>query len=244
MPSYMVQVMKAKESGISFKKMNPEEIKLSSYSLIIKMNIITGWNILDKNLLEIFAEQFSLKLQESYSFLNQNEIEYAFRNFSQVDWGKNFNLNALDEVLRHYLTLRRELHQFEKEPLISLPMASQEISEKEMMQEVLEYLNRKELDLNFLPGYLYEYAEKLGLVKYSKEEKLSILEEAKNQRRNLLANYAKTNKIDDIIAFNQFCNMVKVDELDETEKLRVKELAKKIAFKKYYDKNKYNAKSN
>lgn len=244
MPSYMVQVMKAKESGISFQKMNTEEIKLSSYSLIIKMNIITGWNILDKNLLEIFAEQFSLKLQESYSFLNQNEIEYAFRNFSQVDWGKNFNLNALDEVLRPYLTLRRELHQFEKEPLISLPMASQEISEKEMMQEVLEYLNRKELDLNFLPGYLYEYAEKLGLVKYSKEEKLSILEEAKNQRRNLLANYAKTNKIDDIIAFNQFCNMVKVDELDETEKLRVKELAKKIAFKKYYDKNKYNAKSN
>lgn len=237
MPNYMVQIVKAKESGIPFKKMNSEEIKLSSYSLIIKMNIITGWNILDKNLLEIFAEQLSLKLFESYSFLNQNEIEYAFRNFSEADWGKNFNLNALDSVLKPYLSLRKELVQFEKEPVKTLPNASQEISEKEMIKEVEEYLNRDELNLNFLPGYLYEYCEKLGLVHYNKEEKLSILEEAKNQRRNILANYAKTNKIDDIIAFNQFCNMVKVDELDETEKLRVKELAKKIAFKKYYEKN-------
>jgi hypothetical protein len=237
MPSYMAPILKAKESGISFRKMSNDELLLSAYSLIVKMNVITGWAILDKKLLDVFAEQLSLKLSETYSFLNQNEIEYAFRNYSVNDWGKNFNLNALDEVLKPYLTLRRELHINELKAEILLPIASKEISQKEMMQEVEEYLNREKLDLNFLPGYLYEYAEKLGLVKYSKKEKLSILEEAKNQRRNLLANYAKTNKIDDIIAFNQFCNMVKVDELDETEKLRVKELAKKIAFKKYYEKN-------
>ena len=94
------------------------------------MNVITGWNILDKNLLDIFAEQLSLKLQESYSFLNQNEIEYSFRNFSVTDWGKNFNLTALDEVLKPYLTLRRELHTNESKAEILLPIASKEISQK------------------------------------------------------------------------------------------------------------------
>jgi hypothetical protein len=240
----MAPIMKAKESGIPFKKMNPEELKLSSYSLIIKMNVITGWNILDKNLLDIFAEQLSLKLQESYSFLNTNEIEYAFRNFTINDWGKNFNLTALDDVLKPYLTLRRELHTNETKAQISLPMASNEISQKEMIQDVEEYLSKNTLEINLIPIFIYEYAEKLGYINLSRDEKIYIYEEAKTYRQRELSNSAKSNRIDDIMANNMFFEMVKKNEITDEEKFRLQNLSKKIAFKKYYDKNKSNAKSN
>ena len=238
MPSYMAAVMKAKDSGIPFAKMNPEELKLSAYSLIIKMNVITGWNILDKNLLDIFAEQLSLKLQESYSFLNQNEIEYAFRNFTINDWGKNFNLTALDEVLRPYLTLRRELHTKETKAEIPLLNASNEISQKEMIQDVEEYLAKDSLEINLIPIYIYEYAEKLGYINLSREERFKIYDEAKSFRQRELSNSAKSNRIDDIMANNMFFEMVKKNEITDEEKFRLQNLSKKIAFKKFYESKK------
>jgi len=238
MPSYMAPIMKAKESGIPFKQMTPEELKLSAYSLIIKMNVITGWNILDKNLLDIFAEQLSLKLQESYSFLNTNEIEYAFRNFTINDWGKNFNLTALDDVLKPYLTLRRELHTNETKAKISLPMASNEISQKEMIQDVEEYLAKNTLEINLIPIFIYEYAEKLGYINLSKEEKLKIYDEAKSYRQRELSSNAKSNRIDDIMANNMFFEMVKKNEITDEEKFRLQNLSKKIAFKKFYESKK------
>jgi hypothetical protein len=238
MPSYMAPILKAKESGIPFRKMSNDELLLSAYSLIVKMNVITGWAILDKKLLDIFAEQLSFKLCETYAFLNQNEIEYAFRTYSVNDWGKNFNLNALDEVLRPYLTLRRELHINETKSQISLPMASQEISQKEMIQDVEEYLAKDGLEINLIPIFIYEYAEKLGYINLSRDEKISIYEEAKTYRQRELSSNAKSNRIDDIMANNMFFEMVKKNEITDEEKFRLQNLSKKIAFKKFYESKK------
>lgn len=238
MPSYMAPILKAKESGIPFRKMSNDELLLSAYSLIVKMNVITGWAILDKKLLDIFAEQLSLKLSETYSFLNQNEIEYAFRTYSVNDWGKNFNLNALDEVLKPYLTLRRELHVNESKAEILLPMASKEISQKEMIQDVEEYLAKDTLEVNLIPIYIYEYSEKLGLINLNRDEKISIYEEAKSFRQRELCNSAKSNRIDDIMANNMFFEMVKKNEITDEEKFRLQNLSKKLAFKKYYESKK------
>jgi hypothetical protein len=234
----MAPILKAKDSGIPFKKMSNDELLLSAYSLIVKMNVITGWAILDKKLLDIFAEQLYLKLSESYSFLNQNEIEYAFRTYSINDWGKNFNLNALDEVLRPYLTLRRELHINETKSQISLPIASQEISQKEMIQDVEEYLTKDSLEINLIPIFIYEYAEKLGYINLNKEEKLKIYDEAKTYRQRELSLNAKSNRIDDIMANNMFFEMVKKNEITDEEKFRLQNLSKKIAFKKFYESKK------
>lgn len=238
MPSYMAPILKAKESGIPFRKMSNEELLLSAYSLIVKMNVITGWAILDKKLLDVFAEQLSLKLSETYSFLNQNEIEFAFRTYSVNDWGKNFNLNALDDVLRPYLTLRRELHINETKPKILPVNEFKEISQKEMIQDIEDYLAKDTLEVNLIPIYIYEYAEKLGLINLSRDEKLAIFEEAKSFRQRELSNSAKSNRIDDIMANNIFFEMVKKNEITDEEKFRLQNLSKKLAFKKYYESKK------
>lgn len=240
MPSYIQPILKAKEAGIPYRKMSQDEVLLSAYALIVKMNVITGWSVPDKKVLDIFAEQLSLKLLETYSYLNQYEIEYAFRTYSVNDWGKNFNLNALDEVLKPYLVLRRELHTNEEKAKISLPIASAEISQKEMIQDVEEYLNRDSLEINLIPLYIYEYCEKLGYINLSREEKIKIFEEAKQFRQKELSVVAKSNRIDDIIANNQFFEMVKKNSITDEEKFRLQNLSKKIAFKKYYESKKNN----
>jgi len=79
-------------------------------ALMIKIHIITGWVLPEKELLPIFIDQFTKKLIEEYSNLNVDEIEYAFRSTGTMvkDWGKSMNLALIDEVLRPYLAQRFE----------------------------------------------------------------------------------------------------------------------------------------
>jgi hypothetical protein len=108
--------MEVKYSSKQIKQMNETELQLSAGYLLIKINIITGWNfpteIEHQNILE---DQFRKKLIESYPNVNLDEIEYAFRNNTSVkDWGKNINLGLVDEVMIPYLNQRRQLSDLEE----------------------------------------------------------------------------------------------------------------------------------
>src|SRR6185312_3967709 len=92
-------------------KMNDLELRLKTNELLIKINVITGWSFpLDSETQRILKDQFFKKLRESYSDVNVEEIEYAFRNNTEVkDWGKNINLFLIDEVMAPYLENRYDL---------------------------------------------------------------------------------------------------------------------------------------
>lgn len=77
-------------------------------ALILKIHVITGWVIPEKDLMNVLTDQFQKKLIEDYSHLNVDEIEYAFRKSGTTikDWGKAMNLALIDEVLIPYTNQR------------------------------------------------------------------------------------------------------------------------------------------
>lgn len=84
------------------------EIKKWAIALILKINVITGWIIPDEEIMNILVDQFEKKLIEDYDMLNTEEIEFAFRKSGTTakDWGKEMNLNLIDQVLGPYLDSR------------------------------------------------------------------------------------------------------------------------------------------
>lgn len=96
--------------------MNDHELSLWPDALILKVHIITGWMIPTGEKLNILTDQFQKKLIEDYGNLNTEEIEYAFRKSGTTikDWGKEMNLNLLDQVLIPYLEKRIEASENEE----------------------------------------------------------------------------------------------------------------------------------
>ncbi|MEP7111364.1 MAG: hypothetical protein ABI760_25435 [Ferruginibacter sp.] len=77
-------------------------------ALLLKIHVITGWVIPASKLINILVDQFEKKLVEDYGMLNTEEIEYAFRKGGTMikDWGKEMNLNLIDQVLSPYVDNR------------------------------------------------------------------------------------------------------------------------------------------
>lgn len=93
-------------------KLSSETLTLHTQALLLKIHVISGWNIPDNDdLLTILQDQFYHKLIEDYSHVNINEIEFAFRKYGTQlkDWGKKVNLNLIDTVMNDYLKARKEL---------------------------------------------------------------------------------------------------------------------------------------
>ena len=102
----------AKQIGL----MDEKEMSLWPKALLLKIHVITGWVIPATELLNILVDQFQKKLLEDYWNLNTEEIEYAFRRSGTTikDWGKEMNLNLIDQVLIPYLQERIEASQNEE----------------------------------------------------------------------------------------------------------------------------------
>lgn len=89
--------------------MTEKERRLAGFSLLAKINVITGWSFpVEDTLQDVLHKQFVKVLEEKYSNCNEDEVDYAFRNYPVKDWGKNINLNLIDEVMTPYLDKRYE----------------------------------------------------------------------------------------------------------------------------------------
>jgi hypothetical protein len=113
----------------------------------------------------------------------------------------------------------------------SLPMA--ETSEQEMREDINDYLQR-DLNINFIPPYLYDYLERLNIHKLSKDEKIAVFDKAKEYRKNQLKEDAGSYHKEDIANYNYFCHKLENGfEKDSQELFNLKNLAKKMAFIDY-----------
>lgn len=101
--------------------MSQAETLVWGKALLLKIHVITGWTIPEKELLTILIDQFQKKLIESYPDMNVEEIEFAFRQSGTTvkDWGKAMNLSLIDEVLIPYLDERKRLsHELEERKIV------------------------------------------------------------------------------------------------------------------------------
>lgn len=86
--------------------------------------------------MNILVDQFEKKLIEDYNMLNTEEIEYAFRKGGTMikDWGKEMNLNLIDQVLSPYVDNRLQASANE-EKRKSKPPAQKIYSDAEILNQ-------------------------------------------------------------------------------------------------------------
>lgn len=109
------RILALKYASKHFASLSETEIRLYATKLLITISLITGWSLPEEDThLQILIDQLSLKLKEGYSNLNVDEIEYSFRNYPVKDWGKNLNLNLIDEVMEGYREKRSEVSRMEE----------------------------------------------------------------------------------------------------------------------------------
>lgn len=162
-----------------FGDMDQEEIDLWADALLLKMHAITGWNIPEKTILFVFTDQFKKKIYESYSRVNADEFEFAFRNYGTEikDWGKQMNLALIDEVMIPYLKKRFELSKIEEQAKVKqLPNKP----ESEMtMEELFETVRKNNPSIDFIPAILYDWLERTGKLKLTSKEKNECIQRAR-----------------------------------------------------------------
>lgn len=102
-----------------FKDMNSATRLREGQILLVKIHVITGWEIPKDELLGILVDQFLKKIEESYLMINVEEVEYAFRNkpLEVKEWGKAMNISLIDEVLIPYLNKRSVVSRLEEAAL-------------------------------------------------------------------------------------------------------------------------------
>lgn len=101
-------IIQKKYASKKFKFLNATDLIYTIQNLILKIHVITGWVLPADEIMNILIDQFLKKITEEYLELNPEEVEFAFRNkgTSLKDWGKEINLNLIDEILRDYLEER------------------------------------------------------------------------------------------------------------------------------------------
>lgn len=213
-------------------------------ALLIKISVITGWVLPTEEMLTTLVDQFRKKLAETYSNCNSEEIEYAFRNFSYhvKDWGKQVNLNMIDEVVQPYLLRRREQSVVEEQaaPPLLLSSKKENLSNFGMLrwlaQEIRFIKTGKPFEL--IPMELYEYLDKRGLITASKEEKFEYLRKAATWRVGYLQKEVEgKSSLDNLRTLERFRDMREKDNFTKEEYERLKAIAKKLLFFDLVQKN-------
>lgn len=202
------KILELKYSISPIKLMRDDELQLHTQALLLKIHVITGWKLSDSDVKQTILEnQFIQKLREDYENVNVNEIEFAFRKYGKLvkEWGKELNINLIDEVMDEYLKRRSDVSDLE-ERLLAPPEAEKPTGEQiesanraSIEGYYQDYLNDKQQSFKLLPHYaiaqlaldelcsfnLYEM-----FVEKAKEligkEILNEIEDLKLRRKNLL----------------------------------------------------------
>jgi uncharacterized protein YdiU (UPF0061 family) len=164
------KILSLKYSGKQFGQMQPAEVLMNGKALLLKIHVITGWTIPEKELLNILVDQFTKILCEKYDNLNVGEIEFAFRSKGTgiEDWGKAMNLNLLDKVLTPYLNDRYKISETERQiaykksnPHFSLD----NLNHRAMIEEDYQFFLSGKTLLTF-PVHYYKILEEDGFIKH------------------------------------------------------------------------------
>lgn len=237
----MVTISKIKQISTPFFKIDEDIKKLHIYKLLIKISVITGWNIPDAEIFDIFIEQFKMKMDESYRFLNMDEIEYAFRTYKVEDYGKNFNLHIFIEVLTRYLADRKQVDEYQdiqKEQIMIHNFVEQ--TDEELMNEVIEY-SQKDYSgkkIYLLPPFLFDNLVKLNKIDLSESAKVQKYAEALKLHEALLKLDADSLEHDKIKTYQAFIKLKEnhFTDVDKSITLMIDSLHKKLYVREYFTK--------
>ena len=235
------QVLEVKYKSKQIGKMSNEEISLSAKSVLMKICVIVGWKLPEQTFLNILVDQMGSLLTEKYRNVNIHEIEYAFRNYPMEDWGKDVNLHSIQKVMQPYLAFREMVSSFESHKKKPMELPPSKETDIEAMEYVLNFFKREDVQLEMIPVYVYDDAERLGIISLTKEEKNKIFERAKAKKRSeievgLMTESIKYRELS--ILFNE---QEKLGKFSGSILESIKNTAKKIAVMEHMNKLKGSA---
>ncbi|MES2620218.1 MAG: hypothetical protein V4615_05130 [Bacteroidota bacterium] len=151
-------VIEKKYAAPVFSKLNNAQLFDAAEILLLKLYVITGWTLPESVMQTILVDQFCKKLQESYGNVNSEEVEYSFRNNTEVqDWGKTMNLSLIDAVMRPYLQQRLEVSRREEVRSIKqLPSTVVETTDAEFIESVKATWLSSDRKVSVIPELAYK----------------------------------------------------------------------------------------
>lgn len=206
------KILELKYTGKQFGVMDESERWFAAQTLLLKIHAIKGWTIPVSELMDILIDQFQHKLEESYQNVTIAEIEYAFRNSTDVkDWGKALNLSLIDEVMQPYLETRFDLSQQEeklKKPVMI--EAPTKMSKEEKAEWIMEWKQNQNINFELIPLIFYDFMEEDNLLRLSKEQKWAYIEKATtNVKAQLQIDIGNCKTTDALRAYGDFERMEK-----------------------------------
>lgn len=222
--------------------MDEDERSLSAYELLLNIHAITGWVVPAKELMKILVQQFDKKLSESYSNLNREEVDYAFRNYSsQVkDWGKAMNLSLIDEVIYSYCEVRLELSKIEEQEKNKSVMqieSPKEIPPMEMIEWIDEWSKKTDINVDLIPLCFYDFMVTTDMIEVSKQMKWDYWNKAIQAVKTELSMEIPACKTTDALKlFSEFETMVKDTMFSPKMQTRLENKAKKLIVFDYFRK--------
>lgn len=240
------QIAEIKYKSAPFGKMSGEKVLSECKLLLLKVSVITGWQIPDAELKKILIEQFCRKMVEAYPTVNPDEVEYAFRNrdVEIKDWGKYFSITLLDEVLQPYIIRRQEVSRIE-EQIKSKPLQiehKEDMSDSAMQDWIDSWIaNFQKINIQLIPILFYDWLAKTKSLILDKNKKFEYLQKASEMRQTILAENAT-----DLISEKKLADFSKMKAsgcITGFEIEMVKDLAKKISVYDYL-KNKFDERHN
>lgn len=212
------RVIELKYAAKRFGQMSEDELKLSAKLILLKISTITGWTVPVSELMDILVNQFEKKLLEDYSVVNEEEIEYAFRNkgIEIKDWGKAINLSLIDEVMIPYLEKRIELSKIEESVNKPLEIGRSKQLTNEEWEEWL--VDIKRYDFNKIPVLCYDYLVMSGKINPSAKEKNEAIDKAMTiyaasiQEDVRLWNEFLSQKSEGVIIGNHYASLITISK--------------------------------
>lgn len=239
------KALELKAKSATFGQMVLADLTINAKATLIRISVITGWQLPEGKQLSVLVDQVSKHFQEKYANVNTDEIEFAFReNAADVkDWGKQINLLLLDEVMIPYLRNRTRIvkqigdAEFAAGLEKKLEDTKEDLSDvamKDWLEDVRAKIKANQMMIDFAPLLLYDWAEKKGLLKLSNTEKHEYLRRAADYRLMLLANDVNLNNNSTAQQnLREFSAMREAGEIKGKEIDIVKNLAKRIALYEY-----------
>lgn len=183
--------------------MNEDERILVSYRILLTIHTLTGWIVPLPEFMDILVKQFSLKLQENYANLNEQEVEYAFRNKSMEvkDWGKAMNLGLIDEIIIPYIENRMELSKIEEQEKNKQKRIEAPTETIDVVDMIEDWRNDPKLNMLLIPLFFYDFLIESEQIKITDSEKWEWFAKAKESIKSellqVIADCQTTNALND-----------------------------------------------
>lgn len=166
------EIIKAKWEGVRFLEMSEKQIFIAIEMFLGSISMITGWNLPQIKKDNTYTPQGKMMINElcialktHYENLNYQELALAFRTHSQKikEYGKDFNINFLHEIMNHYNAERQEAMEIERK-IVENAKEEKKLTEAQQQNIIRESI---ESDYqSYISGTYNELRSKVGYIGY------------------------------------------------------------------------------